>query len=45
MVRQPTLGSPGWFTQVAAAVEDRSGGAHWDWRDVAAVIHMREKLL
>ncbi|WP_157840639.1 hypothetical protein [Streptomyces leeuwenhoekii] len=44
--RQPTFGSPGRFVQVALAVVDRRGGAHWYWRELeAAVIHMFEKLL
>lgn len=45
LVRQATFGSPGRFTQVAAAVDDRSGGAHLNCRAVPAVIHRFEKSL
>ncbi|WP_208036357.1 hypothetical protein [Streptomyces cyanogenus] len=37
LVRQATFGSPGRFTQVAAAVDDRYGGAHLDCRAVPAL--------
>jgi hypothetical protein len=45
LVRQATFASPGRFTQGVAAVEERSGGAHLDWRAVPAVIHRLEKSL
>jgi hypothetical protein len=43
VVRQATFGSPGRFSQVAAEIEDRNGGAHLDGREVPAMYYMFEK--
>jgi hypothetical protein len=39
VVRKAWVGSPDWCTQVAAAVDDRTGGVHCNWREVPVGVH------